>query len=403
MVRSRRRRGGLARRAAGFAGAPLSGLLLVGLSGACSSDDADVDTRVEPSSPGTEATSSEPNGDGTPSTPGAALPEGSLGSDPSIRTGGPPAPGEYGERAALLAPNSEMAVADVDGKIYVLGGYPSSRDVQTTVQVYDPGTDAWSFAAPMPLPTHHPVAIGFEGKIYSLGGQLQGDVNTERAFALDVASDTWSELRPLPTPRGGGAAARIDDRVYVAGGRPPAGNAFEVYDVSDDAWTTLPSLPLAFDQRNHLIAAAIGGKVYVAGGRYDGGGFGSPMTDSLDVFDPAPGTWSSAAPMPRPRGGLNGVVAFGCFHVWGGEGANIGEPNDVFPDHDLYDPLTDTWSALPPLPVPVHGVTGGVFLDGLIHMPGGGTASGGNSGSVLHQVFRPSRSCEAEAPPAAPR
>jgi N-acetylneuraminic acid mutarotase len=404
MVRSRRQRGGLARQAAFFSGVPPLGLLLFGLMSACSSDDAGVDTLVEPSSPGAaEATGGAPNGDGTPSMPGAALPEGALGDDPASSTQGPPAPGEYGERAPLLAPNSEMAVAEVGGKIYVLGGYPSSRDVQTTVQVYDPGTDAWSFAAPMLLPTHHPVAVGFEGKVYSLGGQLEGDVNTERAFALDVGTDTWSELQPLPTPRGGGAAARIDDRIYVVGGRPPAGNAFEVYDVSDDAWTPLPSLPVAFNERNHLIAAAIGGKVYVAGGRYDGGGFGSPMTDSLDVFDPALGTWSSAAPMLRPRGGLNGVVALGCFHTWGGEGTNTGEPNDVFPDHDVYDPVTDTWSALPPLPIPVHGVTGGVFLDGLIHMPGGGTASGGNSGSVVHQVFRPSRRCDAEAPPAAPR
>lgn len=383
-------------------GLPLAGVLLLG---ACGSDDADVDTRVEPSSPSRgqseEPASGEASNEGTPSLPGVALPEGT----PAGAPGGPPppAPGAYGERAALLAPNSEMAVAEVDGKVYVLGGYPSSRDVQTTVQIYDPVADAWRFAAPMLVPTHHPVAVGFEGKLFSLGGQLQGDVNTERAFALDTVTDAWTELAPLPTPRGGGAAARIDDRIYVVGGRPPAGNAFEVYDVSDDAWTVLPSLPLAFDERNHLIAAAIGGKIYVAGGRYDGGGFASPMTDSLDVFDPAVGTWSSAAPMLRPRGGINGVAAFGCFHVWGGEGSGIGEPNDVFPDHDVYDPLTNTWAALPPLPVPVHGVTGGVFLDGLIYMPGGGTSSGGNSGSVIHQVFRPDRTCEANDGQALPR
>jgi hypothetical protein len=33
-------------------------------------------------------------------------------------------------------------------------------------------------------------------------------------------------------------------------------------------------------------------------------------------------------------------------------------------------------------------------VDGLIHMPGGGTSSGGNSGSVMHQTYRPDVRCE---------
>jgi N-acetylneuraminic acid mutarotase len=198
----------------------------------------------------------------------------------------------------------------------------------------------------------------------------------------------------MPTARGGGAAAVIGDQIYVVGGRPPAGNAFEVYDVGDNRWTSLPKLPERFPERNHLAAGAIAGKVYVAGGRYGGGGFGDPRTDALDVFDPATNAWTSARPLPRVRGGMSGVVAHGCFHVYGGEGQNIGEPNDVYPDHDVYDPRTDRWTSLPKLPVPFHGVTGGAFVDGLIYMPGGGTTSGGSSGSTMHQVFRPAMRCE---------
>jgi hypothetical protein len=32
-------------------------------------------------------------------------------------------------------------------------------------------------------------------------------------------------------------------------------------------------------------------------------------------------------------------------------------------------------------------VTGAAFVNGYIHAPGGGTATGGNSGSLLHHVF----------------
>jgi N-acetylneuraminic acid mutarotase len=167
-----------------------------------------------------------------------------------------------------------------------------------------------------------------------------------------------------------------------------------VYDISDDTWTVLADLPQTLPERNHLAATAINGKVYAAGGRYGGANFASPLTESLDIYDPATDTWQSGAPLPRARGGVNGILAFGCFHVWGGEGQGIGEPNDVFPDHDVYDPRSDVWVSVAALPTPVHGVTGAAFVDGLIYIPGGGTTSGGSSGVTLFQVYRPDLTCE---------
>jgi N-acetylneuraminic acid mutarotase len=335
---------------------------------------------------------------GVDSTPGTTVP--GIPAAPGAEPTDPPA-GDYGTRAPLLESNSEMAVAELDGKIYVLGGYPSSRVVADTVQVYDPLTGSWTLSEPLPLALHHPVAIGVNGKLYSLGGQLATAAGTDsneatnRALAYDpVAGGPWLDVAPMPIARGAGAAAAIDDRIYVVGGRPPAGNAFAVYDISDDAWTLLPDVPQAFPERNHLTATAIGGMVYVAGGRYNGGGFSSPSTSSLDRFNVEEGIWEELAPMPRPRGGVNGVAAFGCFFVWGGEGANTGEPNDVFPDHDVYDPESDSWTSLAALPTPIHGVTGAAFVDGLIYMPGGGTAQGGSSGSTIFQVYRPAMRCE---------
>jgi N-acetylneuraminic acid mutarotase len=366
------------------------------------------DTRPGPAIPspsGGSAGSGAAAGTSSGGAGGAAGSGGTLGTGGTGGTGGTagggtdggalePPPGSYGRRADLLAANSEMAVAEVDGKIYVLGGYPASREVQSTVQVYDVATDAWSLGTSLPVAIHHPVAVGVAGKLYSIGGQLVGDTNTNRTLVLDPRTDRpWQDLALLPTPRGAGAAAVIDDKIYVVGGRPPAANAFEVYDIGDDAWTPLPDLP-GPTNRNHLAAAAIDGKIYVAGGRHTGGSFADPMTDALDVFDPGSGMWSSGAALPRPRGGMNGIAAFGCFYVWGGEGANIGEPNNVFPDHDVFDPRANAWTSLPPLPTPVHGVTGAAFVNGLIYMPGGGTRQGGSSGSTLFQVYRPGLRCD---------
>jgi N-acetylneuraminic acid mutarotase len=308
---------------------------------------------------------------------------------------GAPAAGEYGTRAPLPERNSEFALTAVDGKIYILGGYPSSpAETRPTLQIYDPATNTWKLGAPAPAPVHHPMTAGVNGKLYSLGGQP----NTRLVHEYDPASNTWRPRAPMPSARGGGATAVIGTKIYVAGARPPilpeVSNAFEVYDAATDTWDTLPPVPSAFPQRNHLAAAAINGKIYVAGGRYNECCVGAPMTASLDMFDPATETWTAKSPLPRPRGGVAGVAANGCLHVYGGEGANIGEPGGVFPDHDVYNPLTDKWTSVKKLPVPFHGVTGGAFVDGVIYMPGGGVMSGGASGSVMHQTYRPAERCE---------
>ena len=189
----------------------------------------------------------------------------------------------------------------------------------------------------------------------------------------------------MPTQRSAGAAVVLDGKIYVAGGRPPHGHDFAVYDPGTDKWESLPELP---SQRNHIAGAAMNGRIYVAGGRLEGG-FQSEQTAAFEAYDPKTRKWSVAAPMPRARSGINGVVAYGCFHVWGGEHAT-----GMFPDHDVYDPRADKWTHLTDMPIPVHGVTGATFFDGLIWVTGGGISNGGSSGTRLNQIYRLAMRCE---------
>jgi N-acetylneuraminic acid mutarotase len=297
-----------------------------------------------------------------------------------------PAP-EWGSRAGLIEPNSEFAVAESGGRIFVLGGYPASRETVRTVQIYDVSTDSWTLGPPLPAPNNHGMAASVGGRIYLIGGQTTaqgGGSYVDTVYELDPAAGAWVEKARMPTARSAGVAIVLDGLVYVAGGRPPRGSDFAVYDPASDTWTALPDLP---SQRNHVAGAALGGEIFVAGGRLEGG-FQSAATAVVEAFDPATATWREAASLPRARSGMNSVVANGCFHVWGGEGGA-----GMFPDHTVYDPRSDTWTRLPDMPIPVHGVTGAAFVGGQIHIPGGGTAVGGSSGSRLNQVYHPAISC----------
>ncbi|MAF48805.1 MAG: hypothetical protein CMM10_11100 [Rhodospirillaceae bacterium] len=309
---------------------------------------------------------------------------------------------EWQTRAPLLEANSETAVAQMGDKIYVFGGYPRLRITVDTAIEYDAKTDSWRHIARLPVKTNHAMAAAVNGRVYVIGGQqtaggrrVGGRFQREdpkflnRVFAWNPSTNQWAEKAPMPSKRSGGVAVAAGGKIYVAGGRTrESGDDFAVYDPEADRWTVLPDVPT---QRNHLGAAAIDGKIYVVGGRF-GPGFRSPKTDALEVYDPAANTWSKRKPMLRPRGGINAVAANGCLHVFGGEG-NDEVASGVYPDHDVYDPRSDSWRALDAMPVPVHGVTGMAFVNGWIHFPGGGTRIGGSSGNVIHQVVRTDITC----------
>ena len=97
--------------------------------------------------------------------------------------------------------------------------------------------------------------------------------------------------------------------------------------------------------------------------------------------------------MDRARRRADGVSRDGAATATVAREGNDAHPRGIFEQMERYDPTTDSWITLEPLPIPVHGVTGAAFLDGFIHLPGGGTERGGNSGSTHHQVYRVTHSC----------
>jgi N-acetylneuraminic acid mutarotase len=136
---------------------------------------------------------------------------------------------------------------------------------------------------------------------------------------------------------------------------------------------------------------AIDGKVYVAGGRF-GGSFASERTGATEVYDPATNSWSSLTAMLGPRGGVASVVANGCLVLIGGEG-NYSDVRGLSVENEAFNPRTNSWISLPPMPSPTHGLVGGAFVDGRIHLPGGSVTQGTATASTIHWTYRPAVSC----------
>jgi len=76
------------------------------------------------------------------------------GNDP----GEPPLPagGTWRSLAPMPQSRQEVAAAVLGGRIFVIGGYDSEGMSTRSVFVYEPSSDSWSTAAPLPIVTNHP-------------------------------------------------------------------------------------------------------------------------------------------------------------------------------------------------------------------------------------------------------
>lgn len=280
-----------------------------------------------------------------------------LGALQSVAGGECPS-GSWVALARMTEPRQELAAAELAGRIYTIGGLSGRANAN---EIYDVVTDAWTLGPDFPIDTDHAWAVALAGRIYAGGGR------TNRVFAFDPAFGVWTEVASSAFIHGGTpAAAVIGGRIYVAGGAGGAmvGNEVEAYDPLTDRWSLLAPMHCA---RNHTAGGVIDGKLYVAGGR-------PGSQNCLEVYDPAADAWTLKAPMPTGRSGVGGAAAGSCFYVFGGEG-NGADPNGIFPQVEAYDPAADSWTRLPPMQTPRHGIYA-VLRGNVIHLPGGAIREG---------------------------
>jgi N-acetylneuraminic acid mutarotase len=107
----------------------------------------------------------------------------------------------------------------VDGKIHVVGGRTKEPADNTAFHdVYDPATDTWTSAPPLPEPRSAGAIVYYHGLIIYAGGECENNKPFALNEAFDPKTGQWSELAPLPGARHGFGAAVIGDTAYFAGG-----------------------------------------------------------------------------------------------------------------------------------------------------------------------------------------
>jgi N-acetylneuraminic acid mutarotase len=107
----------------------------------------------------------------------------------------------------------------VNGKIYVIGGWKNRGGPGlSTVIEYDPGTDSWIKKADMPTARAFLAVTDVSGMIYAIGGgeTLGSLLSTVEKY--DPLTDTWSKVPNMQFARGTLAASSLNGKIYAIGG-----------------------------------------------------------------------------------------------------------------------------------------------------------------------------------------
>jgi len=109
-------------------------------------------------------------------------------------------------------------------------------------------------------------------------------------------------------------------------------------------------------------AAVVNGKIYVIGGA----GEDNRPVASVEVYDPATGTWAARAKMPTPRALFGASTVRGTIYAVGGTTRGP----DKLAVVEAYDTATDTWTRRADMPTPRKALSTAV-VDGKVYAIGG--------------------------------
>ena len=149
---------------------------------------------------------------------------------------------------------SRPGVAVLDGKLYAVGGRNDDEDALSSVERYDPATNAWEAVAPLAAARGFLDVAVLDGKLYAVGGYNDDDGSLSSVERYDPAVDAWEAVAPLTLARFGARVAALEGKLYAVGGRidneeddeaEVDSNSVERFDPASNAWEEVAPMATA--------------------------------------------------------------------------------------------------------------------------------------------------------------
>ncbi|EYC43345.1 hypothetical protein Y032_0497g2508 [Ancylostoma ceylanicum] len=221
--------------------------------------------------------------------------------------------------------------------VYITGGRSNLIEYHSEVLKYDPLLRRWKRMQHMITPrVYHAIAEN-DGKIYVVGGENEtGALNKLECY--DPITDEWTELAPMREARSRPTAIFRSGMLYVFGGAEGRFSykrtSMEVYNPKSNRWKGCPPLR---EKRDYSFAALANGYIYV---------MGNTREDEFSAarFAPKLRRWESVPAMTRYRWYNGMTAADGKLYLYDDTYSMLGHRRCI--EIHCYDPRTERWTSV---------------------------------------------------------
>ncbi|XP_041731757.2 kelch-like protein 33 [Coregonus clupeaformis] len=247
-------------------------------------------------------------------------------------------------------PRLSHEVAVVAGKLYVLGGqnYKGMLAVLNSVYRYNPLQDRWERMADMQEKRCNFSVVVLDEIIYAIGGYIDPETNLDSVERYCPNTDSWSFAQPLDMTLSCHASTLLDGEIFISGG-------------FDCRYQCLVSMSLYHPERGttylaemsqpraHHCMETLNNHLYVAGGVTVDENMTSVDQLACEVYDPVSDSWSALMPLAVSHVRAASVVLEGKIYVLGGYCQEDYRETRLV---HRYDPTNQLWENIGEIPGP---------------------------------------------------
>lgn len=269
----------------------------------------------------------------------------------------------------------------IDNVIYVFGGADSSLTVLNSAEAYNTKTDTWLDLAPIPIDVYESNAEAINKKIYLIGGWRKSEttwITTDSTFEYDLIKDSWKNKKECPFMTGANTSCVLNNKLIILGGlknfadKDTSGQKQAlVYNPAKETWTSFPNM--LYERGEGASASVYDNKIYVFGGLHAISETPERLfiVGKTEMYDPVSNKWTELADIPIPVVNHISVVYnnkiylfggdIGIFKTWESFGSNIIQE---------YDPSANKWRIMEGMPFNLGNMTG-QKVDNYVYIIGG--------------------------------
>ena len=265
-----------------------------------------------------------------------------------------PSRNDWYDVAMMTTVRYSHGVAMLDDQVFVMGGY-SKSGFTSKVERFDLQAQKWSPGCPLQEAMKGMAVASLNGCLYLAGGIIENGIRLGILQKYNPNLQTWESKEPLQIARSGASLVALGNSLYAIGGKACDNrmlSSMERYSVENDAWETMVDMS---QKRAYAVATATSsGNILVVGGINEVGEVDTidhvvvirTYLRSCEMYHPNADVWFAVSDVSVPRAFAGVSVLGDKVYIFGGEGTGTRYHSSV----ESYDCTTNSWEVVSTMP-----------------------------------------------------